>query len=166
MKRRLITVLILALMLSSLSASSAFTYSFSQVGEKYEGEGMGAMTLSLGFSPMKERPYGMVEVSALLGFSEFFRGVDMSLSTPIVCLSNDVFSYAFSNRVLWEPTVGFLAQYRTAGNRWMLGVMFSPFKFSDTNFSYEFLSPYITWSLDGERAWGIRIMKITGFLEV
>ncbi len=166
MKRRLITVLVLVLVLSSLSATSAFTYSFSQVGEKYDDAGFGAMTLSFGFSPIKERPYGMVEVSAILGFSEFFRGVDMSISTPIVCLSNDVFSYAFSNRVLWEPTVGFLAQYRTAGQRWMLGVMISPFKFSDTNFSYEFLSPYITWSLDGERAWGIRIMKLTGFLEV
>ncbi len=166
MKRRLITVLVLVLVFSSLSASSAFTYSFSQVGEKYEDGSFGAMTVAMGFSPMKERPYGMVEVSALLGFSRFFRGVDMSLSTPIVCLSGDFFSYAFSNSVLWEPTVGFLAQYRVEGDRWRLGVMLSPFKFSDTSFSYEFLSPYIAWSLDGERAWGIRIMKITAFLGV
>lgn len=166
MKRMTALILVLVLSLLTLGASSAFTYSISQVGERYGDAGFGAATLSLGFSPFKERTYGMVEVSALLGFSEFFRGFDISLSTPLVCLSNDFFSYAFSNRVLWEPTVGFLAQYRSDGGRWMLGALLSPFRFSDTSFCYEFLSPYMTMSLDGKTAWGIRVMKITAYLEV
>lgn len=164
MKRRITAVLCALLFLSVISASPAFTYSFSQVGEKCGDESFGSFSVALGFSPVKEKPYGAVEVSALLGFDRFFRGVDMSISTPVLTLSDPVFSYAFSNRVLWEPTVGFLTQYRTEGNRWMLGVMVSPLKFTDSSFYYEFLSPYFTFGFNGEKAWGIRIMKITGLL--
>ena len=162
--KRITLIAVLILLAAALGASPAFTYSFSQVGEKCGNESFGSFTAAVGFSPMKEKPYGAVEVGVLLGFDRFFRGVDMSLSTPVVTLSNDVFSYAFSNRVLWEPTVGFLAQYRTVGNRWMLGVVISPLKFTDSSFSYEFLSPYITFGFNGEKAWGIRIMKMTGLL--
>ena len=164
--KRITLIAVLILLAAALGASPAFTYSFSQVGEKCGNESFGSFTAAVGFSPMKEKPYGAVEVGVLLGFDRFFRGVDMSLSTPVVTLSNDVFSYAFSNRVLWEPTVGFLAQYRTVGNRWMLGVMISPLKFTDSSFSYEFLSPYFTFGFNGEKAWGIRIMKMTGLVEL
>ena len=164
MMKRITLIAVLILLAAALGASPAFTYSFSQVGEKCGNESFGSFTAAVGFSPMKEKPYGAVEVGVLLGFDRFFRGVDMTLSTPVVTLSNDVFSYAFSNRVLWEPTVGFLAQYRTVGNRWMLGVMISPLKFTDSSFSYELLSPYITFGFNGEKAWGIRIMKMTGLL--
>ena len=166
MMKRITLIAVLILLAAALGASPAFTYSFSQVGEKCGNESFGSFTAAVGFSPMKEKPYGAVEVGVLLGFDRFFRGVDMSLSTPVVTLSNDVFSYAFSNRVLWEPTVGFLAQYRTVGNRWMLGVMISPLKFTDSSFSYEFLSPYFTFGFNGEKAWGIRIMKMTGLVEL
>ena len=164
--KRITLIAVLILLAAALGASPAFTYSFSQVGEKCGNESFGSFTAAVGFSPMKEKPYGAVEVGVLLGFDRFFRGVDMTLSTPVVTLSNDVFSYAFSNRVLWEPTVGFLAQYRTVGNRWMLGVIISPLKFTDSSFSYEFLSAYFTFGFNGEKAWGIRIMKMTGLVEL
>lgn len=164
MKRRITTIIILVSIVSALTASPAFTYSFSQMGEKCGDSGFGSFTAALGFSPEKEKPYGAVEISALLGFDRFFQGVDISLSTPLLALSNDVFSYAFSNRVLWEPTIGLLAQYRSSGERWMFGFLVSPFKFTDSSFSYEFLSPYFTFGLDGGRVWGIRVMKMTGFL--
>ncbi len=154
----------LILLVPLLSASPAFTYSFSQTGEKGPDGSFGSLAAALGFSPLKEKPYCAVEAAVLLGFDRLFHGVDMSLSTPLVTLSNDIFSYAFSNRVLWEPTAGFLAQYRAEGRRWMLGFLISPLKFTDSSFSYEFLSPYFTFSFSGERAWGIRIMKITGYL--
>ena len=162
--KRITLIAVLILLAAALGASPAFTYSFSQVGEKCGNESFGSFTAAVGFSPMKEKPYGAVEVGVLLGFDRFFRGVDMTLSTPVVTLSNDVFSYAFSNRVLWEPTVGFLAQYRVSGSRWMIGVVISPLKFTDSSFSYELLSPYITFGFNGEKAWGIRIMKMTGLL--
>ena len=165
--KRIYVFMVLLLLSLSLFASSAFTYGFSQVGEKYENESFGAMSVTLGFAPLKEKQYGIVEVTALLGWERFFRGVDLSLSTPLFTSSNDVFSYAFSNRVLWEPSVGFLTQYRADGNRWMMGFMLSPLKFADTSFSYEFLSPYLTFNLPGgKRAYGVRIMKVSAFLEI
>ncbi len=162
--KRTLSIIILILAAASLTASPAVTYSFSQVGEKCGNGSFGSFTVALGFSPEKEKPYGAVELSALIGFDRFFQGVDISLSTPVVALSNDVFSYAFSNRVLWEPTIGLLAQYRLSGERWHFGFLVSPFKFTDSSFSYEFMSPYFTFGLDGGTTWGIRVMKMTGFL--
>ncbi len=162
--KRTTMIIALVLLATALAASPAFTYSFSQVGERCGDSSFGSFTAAVGFSPIKEKPYGAVEVSALFGFNRFFQGVDISLSTPLLTLSNDVFSYAFSNRVLWEPTIGFLTQYRLNGRRWMFGFFVSPFKFTDSSFSYEFLSPYFTFSPGGEKAWGIRVMKMTVFL--
>ena len=162
--KKTVSIGVIILIACVLTASPAVTYSFSQMGEKCGETSFGSFTAALGFSPEKEKPYGAVEVGVLLGFDRFFQGVDISLSTPLVALSNDVFSYAFSNRVLWEPTIGVVAQYRTNGERWMFGFLVSPFKFTDSSFSYEFLSPYFTFGLNGERAWGIRVMKMTGFL--
>lgn len=165
--KKITIVLILLFLSMSLFASSAFTYALSQVGEKYEDESFGSMSVTLGFAPLKEKQYGIVEVTTLLGWNRFFRGMDLSVSTPLFTLSNEVFSYAFSNRVLWEPSVGFLTQYRMDGNRWMMGFLLSPFKFADTSFSYEFLSPYFTFGLfDGKMAYGVRIMKVSAFLEI
>ncbi len=162
--KKTVSIGVIILIACILTASPAVTYSFSQMGEKCGETSFGSFTAALGFSPEKEKPYGAVEVGVLLGFDRFFQGVDISLSTPLVALSNDVFSYAFSNRVLWEPTIGVVAQYRISGERWMFGFLVSPFKFTDSSFSYEFLSPYFTFGLNGERAWGIRVMKMTGFL--
>ncbi len=162
--KRITLITVLILLATLVSASPAFTYSFTQVGEKCGDESFGSFTAAVGFSPLKEKPYGAVEVGVLLGFDRFFQGVDFSISTPVVTLSNDVFSYAFSNSVLWEPTLGFIAQYRASGSRWMLGVLLSPLKFTDSSFSYEFLSPYFTFGFNGEKSWGIRIMKMTGLL--
>lgn len=165
MKR--ITLIVVFLLLSSLLfAQSAFTYSLSQMGEKSSSTSFGSLSLSLGFAPIREKHYGLVETNVLLGWNKFFRGFDIVLSTPLFTSSRDVFSYAFSNRVLWEPTVGFMASYRQNGSMWMLGALFSPFKFADTSFSYEFLSPYVLFGFDGEKAYGVRIMKVTAFLEV
>lgn len=165
MKR--ITLIVVCLLLSSLLfAQSAFTYSVSQMGEKSSSDSFGSLSLSLGFTPIKEKHYSLVETNVLLGWNKFFRGIDFVISSPLFTSSNEVFSYAFSNTVLWEPTVGFMASYRQNNGKWMLGALFSPFKFVDTSFSYEFLSPYILFGFDGEKAYGVRIMKVSAFLGV
>lgn len=165
MKR--ITLLIVFFVVSSLLfSSSAFTYSFSQMGEKCGEKSFGSFTASVGFAPLKEKQYGYVEAGILLGWDRLFQGFDITLSCPVFISSDEVFSYAFSNRVLWEPTVGAAAQYRADGKRWGMAVMFSPLKFVDTSFSYELLSPYITFGFDGSSSFGMRIVKVTAFLEV
>ncbi len=164
--KRITSAIIILLISSILFASSAFTYSLSQTGEKCGDESFGTLSLSLGFAPVKEKQYGLMEIDLLLGWNRFFQGFDIVVSTPLYTSSDKVFSYAFSNRVLWEPTAGALLSYRSVREKWALGVMLSPFKFVDTQFSYEFLSPYMSFGFDGKRAYGIRIMKVTALLEV
>ncbi len=165
MKR--ITIFIVCLIMASLLfATPAFTYSLSQMGEKSTYNSFGSLSLSVGFAPLREKHYGLMETNVLLGWNKFFRGIDFVISTPLLSSSADIFSYAFSNKVLWEPTVGFMASYRHSGSIWMLGGVLSPFKFVDTSFSYEFLSPYVLFGFNGEKAYGVRIMKVTAFLGV
>lgn len=165
--KKINVILILLLVSLTLSASSAFTYSFSQVGEKSAEGAFGSMSISLGFAPMKEKHYGLVEATVLLGWDKFFRGFDLAVSIPVYISSAEVFSYAFSNRVLWEPAAGILGQYRYDDSSWRAGFFISPFKFVDTNFSYEFLSPYLTFNISRWGiSYGVRVMKITAFLEV
>lgn len=164
--KRTVSLIIILLAASLLFSSSAFTYSFSQVGEKCSDDSFGSMTVSVGFSPIKEKQYGFIEAGVLLGWDRFFQGFDIALSTPVFISGNEVFSYAFSNSVLWEPTIGAAAQYRARENRWGIALMLSPFKFVDTSFSYELLSPYITFGFDGRKSYGIRIMKVTAFVGV
>ncbi len=166
MKKKILIVFMCILISGLLSASSAFTYSLSQMGERSSSSSFGSLSLSVGFAPIKEKHYGLVETNVLLGWNKFFRGLDFVVSTPLFTSSDDIFSYAFSNKVLWAPTVGFMAGYREEDGKWMLGALISPFKFADTSFSYEFLSPYMLFGFDGEKAYGVRIMKVTAFLEV
>lgn len=164
--KKISIVLILLFLSGLLFASSAVTYSLSQMGEKSSFASFGSLSLSVGFAPIKEKHYGLVETNVLLGWNKFFRGFDLAVSTVLFTSSNDIFSYAFSNKVLWEPTVGFMASYRQDTTAWMLGALISPFKFVDTSFSYEFLSPYVLFGFEGEKAYGVRIMRVTAFLEV
>lgn len=164
--KRITILMILIISACLLYASPAFTYSISQVGEKSGDGSFGALTLTLGFAPVKEKHFALTEINLLLGWDRFFRGVDFSLSTPLFISSAEAFSYAFSNRVLWQPSLGFTASYRESGKRWMIGALFSPLKFTDTSFSYEFFSPYVLFTFDGGLTYGIRIMKFSAFLEV
>lgn len=163
--RRIVILAIVFVILLPLGAS-ALTYSFSQNGETIGEDSFGSLALGLGFSPFKEKGYLETEIISYFDFSASFRGFDLALSTPIILSSDEIFSYAFSNRVLWEPTLGVQVQYRRVGDNWLLGFFLSPLKFADTSFSYELLSPYFSFDLNGEHGWGIRVIKITAFLEV
>lgn len=51
--KRIYVFMVLLLVSLSLFASSAFTYGFSQVGEKYENDSFGSMSVTLGFAPSR-----------------------------------------------------------------------------------------------------------------
>lgn len=164
--KRITLVIVLVLFTGLLFASSAFTYSISQVGEKALEKDFGSLSLTFGFAPIKEKHFGLMETNILLGWDKFFQGVDFLISTPLYISSSEFFSYAFSNIVLWQPTVGFMVSYRDSGKQWKMGGVVSLLKFIDTQFSYEFFSPYMLFTRNGEIAYGIRIMKFSAFLEV
>ena len=165
--KKVIVVLILFLVFVPIFSSPSFIYSFSQTGETIEERNMGALGVGIGFVPNKEKHYGLIELVSYYGFSSpIYKGFDIALSTPVFTTSDSFFSYCFSNPILCEPTIGGSAQYRRDLNSWNFSLLLSPFKFVDASFSYEFLSPYFSFGLNGERGWGIRVMKVTALLEI
>ena len=92
--------------------------------------------------------------------SPVFRGVNLTLSTPIYQTVDHPFNYVFSNVVLWQPTIGLGMEYRR-WNEVRAMVEISPFVFQDAAFMYEILSPYISFDFNGNWGWGITVMKFS-----
>ena len=93
----------------------------------------------------------------------FFEGVSAWASSPVFSLLDHPFGWAFSNPVLWTPTLSAGIQYRLGGE-WSIVGGFAPLAFQDTHFVYELLSPYILWSIsDGTLGWGLYVMRFSYF---
>lgn len=163
--KRIILIILLIVCSLSLFASPSLTFGFSRVGEKCVDSSFGALSFSAGLLPFGKADGRLyTELSLLVGFDKpLFRGVDCALYYPLVRVSNDFFSYAFSNTVVYEPSVALITQYRRGGLL-SFGFALSPLKFSDMSFCYELFSPYLSFSTSGEKSYGIRIIKITAFL--
>ena len=157
-----IVCLILSVFLTlSLWAGIGGGYSISPVGEKFGDENFGGAAISGYFSPTGLKNIGKIEGDILFSMkSPVFRGVNLTISTPIYQTVDHPFNYFFSNKVLWQPTVGVGVQYR-AGNEWRLMAQLSPFAFQDMSFMYEILSPYVSMDFNGDFGWGITIMKFS-----
>lgn len=157
-----IICLLLALFLTlSLWAGIGGGYSVSPVGEKFGDEHFGGAAISAYFSPTGLRNIGRIEADLLLAMeSPVFRGVNLTVSTPVFQTVNHPFNYVFSNRVLWQPTIGAGMQYR-GEKTFRAMVEISPFVFQDAAFMYEILSPYVSFDFDGNLGWGITIMKFS-----
>lgn len=157
-----IVCLILSLFLTlSIWASVGGGYSVSPVGEKIGEEHFGGASISVYFSPTGLRNIGKVEADVLLAMkSPVFRGINLTLSTPLFQTVDHPFNYVFSNKVLWQPTIGVGVQYRVK-NRFRAMLEISPFVFQDAAFMYEILSPYVSLDREGNWGWGITIMKFS-----
>ncbi|MGN1164686.1 MAG: hypothetical protein ACI4S4_07790 [Candidatus Ornithospirochaeta sp.] len=159
--KKTISILILAVISLSLWAGWGGGYSISPVGEVFGDDNFGGAAISGYVSPTGLRNVGKVECDLLLSLSSpAFRGVNMTLSTPLFQTVRHPFNYVFSNTVLWQPTVALGAQYRRGGE-WRAMIEFAPFTFQDTAFMYEVFSPYISVDMDGDMGWGICIMKFS-----
>lgn len=154
----LFSVLLISL---TLFAAIGGGYSISPVGEKFGEESFGGASLSFYFSPTGLRNIGKVEADVLLSLDKsVFRGVNLTLSSPLFQTVSHPFNYAFSNKVLWQPTLAVGTQYRV-GNELRMLVSLSPFVFQDAAFMYEILSPYFFFDKNGNWGWGITIMKFS-----
>lgn len=163
--KRVILIMLLLVCSLSLFASLSPTFALSQVGEKNVDNSFGSLSFSLGLLPYGKADGRLyTELSLLVGFDKpLFKGVDWAIYYPIIRVANDFVSYAFSNTVVYEPSVAFLSQYRRDGS-FSFGLALSPLKFSDMSFCYELFSPYFSFSTKGEKSYGIRIIKVTAFL--
>ena len=154
--------LLLALFITfSLFAGIGGGYSVSPVGEKFGENHFGGAAISGYISPTGLRNIGKVEADILLSMkSPVWRGVNLTVSTPIYQTVNHPFNYLFSNRVLWQPSIGVGVQYRAEKSvRAMVEI--SPFVFQDAAFMYEILSPYVSYDFKGNWGWGITVMKFS-----
>lgn len=159
--KRILVLLSVLLVSLSLFASVGAGYSLSPVGEKFGDEHFGGASLSFYFSPTGLRNIGKVEADLLFSMKgDFFKGVNLTLSSPLFQSVSHPFNYIFSNKVLWQPTLGVGAEYRV-GEEIRMMVEISPFVFQDAAFMYEILSPYFSLDRNGEWGWGITIMKFS-----
>lgn len=164
--KRIILIILLLVCSLSIFASPSPAFAFSRVGEKcVDSSSFGALSFSAGLLPFGKADGRLyTELSLLVGFDKpLFKGLDCAIYYPIIRVANDFFSYAFSNTVVYEPSVALITQYRRDGLL-SFGFALSPLKFSDMSFCYELFSPYLSFSTKGEKSYGIRIIKITAFL--
>lgn len=163
--KRIIVITLLLVCSLSLFASPSSSFALSRVGEQSVDTSFGALSFSMGLLPFGKADGRLyTELSLLVGFDKpLFRGIDLAIYYPFVRVANDFFSYAFSNTVIYEPSIALLSQYRRGGLV-SFGFSLSPLKFSDMSFCYELFSPYLSFSTTGERSYGIRVIKITAFL--
>ena len=159
--KKIISLIFILLLVFSLYAGIGGGYSVSPIGENFGDEHFGGAAISGYFSPTGLRNIGKVEADVLLSMkSPVFRGVNLTLSTPIYQTVDHPFNYVFSNRVLWQPTIGVAVQYSNNNNSRATDEL-SPFAFQNAEFMYEILSPYVSFDFKGNYGWGITIMKFS-----
>ena len=162
--RKAILILLLLLSISALPAAPSFGYSLSPLGASTPSGSYGGLSASLILSPDKDLHIGDIRVQVDLSPTKpFFEGVSAWASSPVFSLLDHPFGWAFSNPVLWTPTLSAGIQYRLGGE-WSIVGGFAPLAFQDTHFVYELLSPYILWSIsDGTLGWGLYVMRFSYF---
>lgn len=162
--KKLFLVLALFLMVGCLFAGPSFGYNVAPVGESFGGDSFAALEGTAVLSFTGDNHIGDVSVDCLVGLgSPAFKGVNVTLSTPLAITTKHPFNACFANVVLWEPKLSLGYQYRTeGGHRLMAGL--SPFHFAERGFTIEFLSPYMMLDTDMNLGWGFKVMKFTAYI--
>ena len=159
--KKIVSLILILFLVSSIWAGIGGGYSVSPIGEKFGDEHFGGASISGYFSPTGLKNIGKIEGDILFSMkSPVFRGVNLTISSPIYQTVDHPFNYVFSNVVLWQPTIGLGMEYRR-GNEVRAMVEISPFVFQDAAFMYEILSPYISFDFNGNWGWGITVMKFS-----
>ena len=163
MKRILISAIIL---ISSffLSAEPAVGYSLAPVGEMNAAGSFGALNIALMFSMDRDVHAGDIELSVDISpYGRVFQGVDMRISTPLFAITDHPFNVLFPNVMMWAPRVSVGTLFRMPDD-WCMTAGISPFAFHDTNYVFEFLSPYVLYSItDDKWGWGMYVVRFSYF---
>ena len=164
MKRILILLAALLLSSSFLFASPAFGYSIAPVGERDGDSSYGGLALSFSFSPSREKHIADMDAEVHLSLSDpYFNGVLLRLSSPLFLTTDHVFGNMFPNKVCWGIRLSAGIQYRLR-DRFNLILGVSPLWFADTDFTYEFFSPYAVYSFaDSKWGFGMYILRFSYF---
>lgn len=161
--KRLSLLFALALLSFSLFAKAGFGYSIAPFGESAaDKEDFFALSTSLIFTPNLEHHIGDIEADVALSYTKpYFNGVKLKVSSPVFVLKNHPFNFLFPNSVLWAPKVSVGGEYRMDKDL-ALYFSLSPLAFFDTEFSYEFFTPFGLYDFDRkEFGWGMYIMRFS-----
>lgn len=164
--KKLFMIFLIIVVLLPLGAKVQGGYTIAPVGEHSPlSNNFGAIGFSAILSPWAETHVGDMEIEVLLSpVAPFFNGVNMKVSSPLFLLLNHPFDFIFPNAVYWAPRLSIGAQYRM-DTEWNLYLSLSPLSFQDTNYIYEFLSPFALYNIkENKWGYGAYIMRFTVFL--
>ena len=163
MRRKAMILLLLAASLA-VQAAPSVGYSLAPVGSYMPSRSYGALTVSVIFSPDRDMHVGDIEIAADISpVHPFFEGALLRLSTPMFQTTEHAFGWMFPNTMLWAPSVNAGVRYRLY-DEWDVIAGIAPFLFRDNQFSYEFFSPYVSYSVTEESwGWGMYVLRFSYF---
>ncbi len=153
----------LALLACSLFAKAGFGYSIAPFGESAaDKDDFFALSTAFIFSPDAVHHIGDIEADVALSYTKpYFNGVKLKISSPLFILKNHPFNFLFPNSVLWAPKLSVGGEYRMDKD-FALYFSLAPLAFFDTEFSYEFFTPFGLYDFDKkEFGWGMYIMRFS-----
>ncbi len=162
--KRLVLFFLLVCMALSINAID-LGYSIALVGQKSPlKDSFGAMSFSLLASPFGENRVCTIEAEALLALTDdILESVNIKVSSPIFSSLGNPFNFLFANTTLWSPKATLGTQYGIEDG-WSLYMGISPLNFQDTDFVYEFLSPYALYDVSsGCWGYGMYVMRFISF---
>ena len=160
--KRLLGLLFILLLAVSLYAGVSFGYSASPFGEVSPEENFLGLEARGVLSFTSFRHIADVAASLKIGFGEdLFKEAGIMVSCPLCRTTSHPMNRFFTNITLWSPSVRLGGEYDGEAARAVLE--FSPLFFSEHDFSYDFLSPYVFWNRDGS-GWGITIVRLTAYI--
>lgn len=162
--KRVLIILLLSLSSIQLFSKPAFGYSIAPVGEMGSNGSFGAFNIALMFTLERNVHAGEFEISVDLSpYGKVFQGVDMKVSTPLFAITDHPFNVLFPNTMMWAPRLSAGALFRMP-DEWAVAIGLSPFAFHDANYVFEFLSPYVLYSITEDKwGWGMYVVRFSYF---
>ena len=164
MKRFPVLILILISLAMPAAAKPAVGYSIAPVGEMGANGAFGALNLAFMVSMESSVHAGDIELSVNLStYGRVFQGADLRVSTPLFAVTDHPFNALFPNTMMWAPKLSVGALFRMPDD-WNVTIGLSPFAFHDTDYVFEFFSPYILYSITHDKwGWGMYVVRFSYF---
>ena len=105
--KKIVSLILILFLVSSIWAGIGGGYSVSPIGEKFGDEHFGGASISGYFSPTGLGNIGKIEADVLVSMkSPVFRGVNLTLSSPVLQTVDHRFNYVFFFFLFFLPSVG------------------------------------------------------------
>lgn len=172
MKRILLGVLLLLLIASPL-VSKSFGYGLGMYGQRDvldEEASSSGVELSFVYQPWL-LPIGnpSVHLKGVVGsdmqLSPTFPYIELGFSVDLFRIIHHPFNFYANNIVAYDPSFSLAFHFDRESTSHLMSVGFSPFKFSQKDFWYEFFAFYVALDVEIGKVdnWGINLVRYTYF---